>query len=148
MSLREVRGWAADADALAEFLQEPNLGRFGTVDQDGEVHLVPVWFHWDGDRFLVGSQATDHKVANVRRAGRAAIEVDSDLRRRRGVLARGSARVIDGPDGRAEYTRISQAQVRRYLPDRPPIETANRMSAKGDPVVIILKPERLVAWGR
>jgi PPOX class probable F420-dependent enzyme len=143
-----MAGWAADAHALDEFLQEPNLARLGTVDENGDPHLVPVWFHWDGARFFVGSQAADHKVANVRRAGRAAIEVDSDVRRRRGVLARGTAWVVDGPDGRTEYARISQAQVRRYLPDRPPMETANRMSAKGEPVVIVLDPDRIVSWGR
>jgi PPOX class probable F420-dependent enzyme len=141
-------GWAADPDALADFLAEPNLCRLATVDEDGAAHVVPAWFWWDGQRFWVGAQADDHKVANVRRTGRASVEVDSDLRRKRGILARGSARVIDGAEGRREYVRVSAEQVRRYQPDKPPLETAERMATKGSPVVVEVSPTSIVAWGR
>jgi PPOX class probable F420-dependent enzyme len=148
MAAIDVRGWAEDANQLASFLDEPNLCRVATVDDDGDPHVVPAWYHWDGERFYVGAQASDHKVANVRRRARAAVEIDGDIRRKRGVLVRGTAWVIDGPEGKAEYVRVSTAQVRRYLAGRPPIETANRMAEKGDPVVIVVDPERIISWGR
>jgi PPOX class probable F420-dependent enzyme len=141
-------GWAADLEALGEFLAEPNLCRVATMDPDGEPHVVPAWFWWDGRSFHVGAQAGDRKVANVRRTGRAAIEVDGDIRRKRGVLARGGAWVVDGEDGRREYLRITTEQVRRYQPDRPPRETAERYARSGRPVVIVVTPERLLSWGR
>lgn len=140
--------WADDPNALAAFLEEPNLARIGTLDEDGSVHLVPAWFHWDGERFHVGTDAGSHKVANVRRTGRASLEIDGDLRRKRGVLVRGEATVIDGDAGRARYAAIAEAQVRRYQPDRPPHETAQKMAARGEPVVIVVEPRSLVAWGR
>jgi hypothetical protein len=87
-------------------------------------------------------------VADVRRTGRAAIEVDSDIRRKRGILAVGTAEVFDGEDGRREYVRITTEQVRRYQPDRPPHETAERYATHGEPVVIVVAPERIVSWGR
>jgi PPOX class probable F420-dependent enzyme len=148
MAAIEVRGWASDTNALASFLEEPNLCRMATLDADGDPHVVPAWYHWDGERFYVGSQAGDHKVANVQRTGRAAIEIDGDIRRKRGVLVRGTAWIIDGAEGRSEYVRISTAQVRRYLPDRAPIEMANRMAEKGEPVVVVVDPERILSWGR
>jgi PPOX class probable F420-dependent enzyme len=141
-------GWASDPNALALFLEEPNLCRVATVDRDGDAHVVPAWYHWDGERFFVGAQADDHKVGNVRRTGRAAIEIDSDIRRKRGILVRGSAWVVDGMEGKATYTRISAPQVRRYQPERPPLETANRMAQRGEPVVIVVDPERVLSWGR
>jgi len=143
-----VSGWATDEDELADFLAEANLCRVGTVDRVGDAHVVPAWFWWDGERFYVGAQARDVKVAHVRRDGRVSIEVDSDLRRKRGVLARGGARVIDGEHGRDEYRRITIEQVRRYQPDRAPTEMADRMAAKGEPVVIEMTPDRIVSWGR
>jgi PPOX class probable F420-dependent enzyme len=146
--MMHIVGWAADPHALEEFLEEPNLARIGTLDAQGDVHIVAVWFHWDGERFWVGSQAGDHKVDNIRRTGRASIEVDGDLRRKRGILARGSARLVEGSAGRAAYERISEPQVRRYQPDRPPHETAQRMAARGEPVVIELRPGSIVSWGR
>jgi len=141
-------GWASDPDALADFLAETNLCRVGTTRRTGDVHIVPAWYWWDGERFFIGAQAGDAKVANARRTGRATIEVDSDLRRKRGILARGRARVIDGEHGRTEYLRISVEQVRRYMPDRPAHEMAGRMAAKGEPVVLEVTPESIISWGR
>jgi len=144
----EASGWAQDWHALDDHLAEPNLCRFATTDPGGDPHVVPAWYHWDGERFWIGAQAGDHKVRNVRRSGRAAVEVDGDIRRKRGILVRGTAWVVEGAEGRSAYIRISQAQLRRYLPDRPPIEMANRMADKGVPVVIVLAPESIVSWGR
>ena len=144
----EVTGWATDENALADFLGEPNLCRVATIDETGEPHVVPAWFWWDGVSFHVGAQAGDRKVAHVRARGRAGIEIDGDIRRKRGVFARGTAQVVDGYDGLREYVRITTEQVRRYQPDRPPHETAERYARSGAPVVIVIAPERLISWGR
>lgn len=141
-------GWAADAAALAEFLREPNLGRVATIDADGLPHVVPAWVHWDGTTFWVGAQASDRKVANIRRTGTAGIEVDADIRRKRGLFATGGAIVIDGAEGRREYIRITTEQVKRYQPGKPPIETARLYAEKGRPVVIRIDPDRMISWGR
>lgn len=144
----EIGGWAVDAGALGAFLEESNLARLGTIDEAGEPHVVPVWFAWDGERFLVGADASDHKVANLRRSGRASLEVDSDLRRKRGILVRGAAALIDGDAGRALYRQVSEAQVRRYQPDKAAPEVAARMVGRGTPVVIAITPRSIVSWGR
>ena len=144
----ETSGWAENRAALNEFLREPNLARVATVDQDGEPHVVPAWYWWDGESFWIGAQASDQKVANARRRGRAGIEVDADIRRRRGIYALGPARVYDGADGRREYIRITIEQVPRYQPGKPPIETARTFAQKGQPVVIQVTPDHLISWGR
>ena len=146
--MTQILGWAADADALAAFLEEPNLARLGTIDPDGDPHLVPVWFAWDGERYLVGADAADHKVENLRRTGRASLEIDSDLRRKRGILVRGVAHLVEGDGARERYRSVSERQVARYQPDRSAAETAARMASRGDPVVIEIEPRSIVSWGR
>lgn len=141
-------GWAADPDRLDDFLAEPNLCRIATVDEHGDPHVVPAWYWWDGRAFWIGAEARDRKVALIRRNGRAGVEVDGDIRRKCGIHAVGEAEVIDGPDGRHEYVRITTEHVRRYQPDRPPHETAERYARKGEPVVIVVRPERVISWGR
>lgn len=144
----EISGWAVNRAALNEFLREPNLARVATIDESGEPHVVPAWYWWDGESFWIGAQATDAKVANARRRGRAGIEIDADIRRKRGLYALGPARIIDGADGRREYIRITTEQVPRYQPGKPPIETARAMGEKGQPVVIQVTPDRVISWGR
>jgi PPOX class probable F420-dependent enzyme len=37
-----------------------------SVQSDGRPHLVPVWFHWDGDRIVAFSKPHARKVDNLR----------------------------------------------------------------------------------
>lgn len=144
----DVTGWARDPADLAAFLEEPNLCRVATIDEKDRPHVVPAWFWWDGGSFWVGAQARDRKVAHIRRRGNAGIEVDADIRRKRGIFGTGIARLIEGADGRRAYVRITAEQVRRYQPSRPPLETAQRYSTTGSPVVIEITPDRIISWGR
>lgn len=144
----KISGWAMDPNALAGFLEEANLARIATLDDDGRPHVVPAWHWWDGHTFWIGSDGADRKVAHIRRDPACGLEVDSDLRRKRGVFATGTARIIDGADGRREYVRITAEQVRRYQVGRPPLQTAEQYASKGDPVVIAITPERMISWGR
>jgi len=146
--MTQIHGWAADPAALTAFLAEPNLARVATIDEHGEPHVVPVWYAWDGGRVLIGTDAADHKVDNLRRSGRASVEIDSDLRRKRGILVRGDATLVDGEAGRGLYLRASELQVRRYQPDKPAAEIAARMASRGTPVVIAIEPRSIVSWGR
>jgi general stress protein 26 len=140
-----ITGRAENADELPTFLDEPNHCRVGTIDKNGFAHITPAWFHWDGAVFYVGADADDAKVANIRRTKTASIEIDGDVRRKRGILARGTASIVAG---RAKYEEISIPQVRRYVPNRVPREMAAKMSEKGHPVVIEVRPAKIISWGR
>ena len=37
-----------------------------SVQRDGRPHLVPVWFHWDGERIVAFSKPNARKIANLR----------------------------------------------------------------------------------
>jgi nitroimidazol reductase NimA-like FMN-containing flavoprotein (pyridoxamine 5'-phosphate oxidase superfamily) len=37
-----------------------------SVQADGRPHLVPVWFHWDGERIVAFSKPNARKVENLR----------------------------------------------------------------------------------
>jgi PPOX class probable F420-dependent enzyme len=37
-----------------------------SVQPDGRPHLVPVWFHWDGERIVAFSKPNARKVENLR----------------------------------------------------------------------------------
>ena len=144
----DVTGWARDPAALAAFLDEPNLARVATIDEQDRPHVVPAWYWWDGGSFWIGAQARDRKVAHIRRRGTAGVEVDADIRRKRGIFGTGTARLVEGAGSRDEYIRITAEQVRRYQSGRPPLATARRYSTAGEPVVIEITPDRIISWGR
>ena len=63
---------AAQTDQPANRLQADAALRrdpvvwLSSVQQDGRPHLVPVWFHWDGERIVAFSKPGARKVENLR----------------------------------------------------------------------------------
>jgi len=49
-----------------------------TVRSDGQPQTSPVWFFWDGDRFLIYSRPTSRKVPNIRGNARVSLNLDGD----------------------------------------------------------------------
>ncbi len=47
-------------------LREDAVVWLSTVRNDGRPHLVPVWFHWDGERIVAFSKPHARKVENLR----------------------------------------------------------------------------------
>ena len=55
-------------DALAHELLEARLiANLATFNADGSVHLVAMWFLWDGEAVLSPTSATTRKARNLRR---------------------------------------------------------------------------------
>jgi PPOX class probable F420-dependent enzyme len=47
-------------------LREHPVVWLSSVQPDGRPHLVPVWFHWDGERIVAFSKPNARKVCNLR----------------------------------------------------------------------------------
>jgi PPOX class probable F420-dependent enzyme len=47
-------------------LREDAVVWLSSVQSDGRPHLVPVWFHWDGERIVAFSKPHARKVDNLR----------------------------------------------------------------------------------
>jgi PPOX class probable F420-dependent enzyme len=47
-------------------LREDPVVWLSSIQADGRPHLVPVWFHWDGERILAFSKPKARKVENLR----------------------------------------------------------------------------------
>lgn len=58
-------------------LQAEAIAWLVTVDAKQTPRAVPVWFHWDGDSFLVYSQPDQLKLRNVARNPRVGVHLQS-----------------------------------------------------------------------
>jgi len=47
-------------------LREDPVAWLSSVQSDGRPHVVPVWFHWDGERIVAFSKPHARKVDNLR----------------------------------------------------------------------------------
>ncbi|MFL5778468.1 MAG: pyridoxamine 5'-phosphate oxidase family protein, partial [Chloroflexota bacterium] len=57
---------ARAAARIDRMLRTESVVWLSTVCPDGQPHLVPIWFSWDGDAILIASKPHARKVANLR----------------------------------------------------------------------------------
>ena len=73
------RTMADDEDGYVETrLRQAAVIWLTTVRADGQPQTSPVWFLWDGERFLIYSRPRSGKVPNIRGNPRVSLNLDGD----------------------------------------------------------------------
>jgi PPOX class probable F420-dependent enzyme len=131
-------------DLARELLDACLIAKLATLNRDGSVHLVPMWFLWDGEAVLLPTSGATRKARNLERDPRGTVTIDDsrggfDLR---GITLTGRAAILRGPDAVALNRRIHL----RYLTERGrELEPVDRYLATDD-VTIRFTPDRASSW--
>jgi len=67
-----------------------------TVSSDGQPSSSPVWFHWDGETFLILSRPTAGKLANIAQNPRVSLHLEADAVGNDVVTLEGFAKLLPG----------------------------------------------------
>ena len=76
-------------------LREEEIAWLTTVRSDGQPQSVPVWFFWDGEKFLVYSQPGRQKLRNIERDPRVDLNLNSNAQGGDVVRAEGTAEILE-----------------------------------------------------
>ena len=52
-----------DDPVARELLHSTNLGRLAYTWHDGTPRVIPIWFHWDGEKIVLGTPRPPRKCA-------------------------------------------------------------------------------------
>lgn len=85
-----------DKQEINSFLEEPNIARIATVDEEGVPYVVPVWYDWDGQYLYIVGRKYSKWVEHLRRKPRVSILIDEDAWPYRKVIFRGRAEILGG----------------------------------------------------
>jgi PPOX class probable F420-dependent enzyme len=97
------------ADELArEILEARLIANLATFNPDGSIHLVAMWFLWDGEALLSPTHRRTRKARNLQRDPRATVMIDDskggfDLR---GVTLVCEADIVDAPASQGLNRRV------------------------------------------
>ena len=132
-----------DTEALQAFLAQPHDAIISTNRVGKGSQLSPVWFVWDGESFLFGTQKVSVKYANIVRDPNISVIVNDQVTHTY-VTAYGRAEIVD----LEQYPELDNAIVEKYIPadQRQQFEASNQGFLRVSRVVIILKPEKVVGW--
>jgi PPOX class probable F420-dependent enzyme len=129
--------------SIAVALERESVVWLSSVRPDGSPHVVPLWFHWDGESILVFSKPGAQKVRNVRAEPRVMVAVGEPSLAFDVELVDAVAELAHEPTS----CLLSDVFARKYadLADRAGI-TFDRFAAVYEQPIWI-RPTRWLDWG-
>jgi len=127
---------------IETFLGKPLLARLSSHNEDGTIHITPVYYLYTNGEFLLGTQELSRKVKNIHRDKRVTVLIDSYEPILQAVLAYGEA-VLDYDDVVAKRVKIleryyeSPAQAKAFV---------EKLAKAWQTVIIHVRPTRLVTF--
>jgi PPOX class probable F420-dependent enzyme len=141
-SVMPLRLSAAEIDAL---LEQRLIANLASVNPDGSVHLIAMWFRRDGDRILFPTSHHTRKARNLRARPQATVMIDRsvgglDLR---GVVIRGAVSFVEGDEAHALNRSIHERYVSAQALALEPVAA---YLGSGDDLTIAVAMERVSTW--
>jgi PPOX class probable F420-dependent enzyme len=122
-----------------DILRSPALAYMATLGPKGEPQVSAVWFLWDGTHLLFAFNKKRQKYRNLLRDPHVAIAIADLANPYRALEIRGTVvRMDEDPD-----LRFINAASQKYL-NRD--ATSEERGSAEERVVIIVKPERVIAF--
>ena len=128
-------------EELISFFEEAQFARLGTLNEDGTIHIAPIFFKYDQGQILMATQDPSRKVRNIKRNNNVTVLIDTTDVPFKGVLVYGKAE-LDYEDVISKRIgifkrRLSQEQAQTY---------AKRLSTKWKCVIVRITPVRIASF--
>ncbi len=131
-------------EELESFLKQGLFARLGTINEDGTVHIVPIYFNYVDGQILMASQEPSRKIRNIKRNNKVTVLIDVTEGTTKGALIYGTAE-LDYDDIIAK--RIAIFKRRPWAPSPEEGEAyARKLGGKWPCVIIRVTPERVATF--
>ena len=134
-------------DEVNNFLESKLLLQIGTIDDEGDPNIQPVWFDYDKDRekLLIFTHKVARKVENLRSKPNVYFSIDDENFPYKGVKGKGTVTIIEDPKRTVpQLEKISM----KYLDtlDHPIPKMMLDSAKKGNHVVLEISPRFFSTW--
>jgi PPOX class probable F420-dependent enzyme len=131
-------------DSMRDVLKGRYYATLATLNDDGSIHLAPVWYLFEDGCLFVGSSSASRKIKNL--ASRPEVSLMIDVRKlgsEKWVSASGTAELLKGEQSKPIHAKI----LRRYL-TRTALEDSRVGPGfeSGDDVIIKIIPHAWRSW--
>ncbi len=127
-------------EEMVSFLEEALFARLGTLNEDGTIHITPVYFRYDDGQIIIATQDISRKVRNIKRNNNVTVLIDVPWPYK-GVLIYGTAEL--------DYDDVIEKRVTIFERDRPREEAqryAQQLSNTWKCVIVRVTPTHIVTF--
>ncbi|CAN5793769.1 hypothetical protein BH23CHL4_BH23CHL4_27130 [soil metagenome] len=129
---------------LEIYLQLGLTARLACLDGRGWPYIVPIWHHWDGERFWIIASKGARWAQYLLESPRVALSIDEPETVTR-VLCKGLARHIEGPVLEGRWVSIALQMAERYM-GADMVATYQINTAGMERWLFAVEVETLISW--
>ena len=133
------------SEEIDKLLSMTLIANLGTTDNDGTIHLLPMWFMRIGNEICIPTSHHTHKYRNLRARPHASVMIDVskaglDLK---GVLISGKVKLVGGKEAQQINRSIHLKYVTLEALNDP--DVASYLS-QGDDITVKVSMDHLISW--
>ena len=132
---------AMSDEELVSFLETALFARLGTMNEDGTIHITPIFFKYDNGQILMASQDPSRKIRNIKRNNHVTVLIDTTDVPFKGALIYGTAQ-LDYEDVISKRITIFERRLSREEGET----YARRLSNKWKCVIIRITPVHIASF--
>jgi len=132
-------------EEIESFLERAIVARFCSLNADGTIHAVPVWYSYLEGKFVVATPVASRKARNVTRNENVTLLIDESETKGvwpKGVVVYGKAKVDAADLGLRESTRLCQ----KYFPGARAESYARGLLSLTRWVKIVVTPTHMASF--
>ena len=120
------------------------IATFATPNANGSIHMVAVWFSFDGTSLYVATSSRSRKARNLQSSPNGSLMIDSrDPAASFGITITGSTQILTGDDSKAKNEIIH----RKYLSAEALADPrVGPVFAAWDDVTVQITPTSVISW--
>lgn len=146
-----VRVTGMDKKEIKKFLSLPHIAKLATVNPDGSPQISPVWFQHERVAIMIATYKEAVKVRNIKRNPNITVLIDSSNGglNLKGILMRGTAILVTGPDCKKIEKRIYNKYLPSKITRKDKVATAFKRlvtSGSGSSICIRFIPKNITVW--
>lgn len=130
--------------SVRQLLDGRYIASFATEQPDGSIHIVAVWYWFDGTSIYVATSSRTRKARNLESKPKVSVMIDArDPAASRGITIAGMARTLTGDASRVWNAKIHGKYMSEAALADPKV---GPVFAAWDDVTIQITPVPVIAW--
>jgi len=128
-------------DELVSFFEQTHFARLGTINEDGTIHIAPIFFKYEDGQILMATQDPSRKIRNIKRNKNVSVLIDKTEVPFKGALIYGTAEL--------DYEDVIQKRItifERRLSCEEAETYARRLSSKWKCLIVRITPDHIASF--
>lgn len=129
---------------VRQFLEKPYIAALASQNPNGSVHMVSVWFWFDGTNIFVATASRSRKARNLKANPKVSLMIDSrDPAASCGITVFGKAKFLTGDASQKTNHEIHKKYLSPAAIADPKV---GPVFAAWDDVTIQIAPDSVISW--